>query len=138
MNHTANVRDPGRSSRVRARTGSGQNRTKKPTAGAERLFQLSAVLADVLSFEQQVSEVLQAARDAVGIDRIVVWAVAPEGERLVCVATSGLSKAEASSLAKQAQIALAESGAMGKAYRSKTPLLVSKQNPLPPKLRLRP
>ena len=72
MNHTANVRVPGQPSRARVRNGTGQGRTKRSTAAPGRLFQLSSVMADALPFEQQVDEVLQAARDAVGVDRIFV------------------------------------------------------------------
>src|SRR5215467_468215 len=98
MNHTANVKGVSQPSRARTRNGAGQSKTKKSALGAERLFQLSAVMADALPFEQQVEEVLQAARDAVCIDRIVVWAIAPAGDLLVCVAASGLSRTEARSL----------------------------------------
>ena len=114
-----------------------RGKLKKRSAGIERLLQAFAALQEALPFEQQLAYVLEAAREEVGLDRLVVWVAAPEGDRLLHVAGSGLSEEDRLSLGERMEIPLAMAGAMGKVCRAKMPLVVDKAHPLPPKLRLK-
>ena len=124
--------------RGRARVEIERDALTKPTAGIERFLRASAALQEALPLEQQVAQVLEAAREAVGVDRAIVWAIAPEADRLVHVAASGLSKTDRVSLGQRIEIPLAQAGAMGRAFRGKMSIIVDETHPLPPKLRLKP
>ncbi len=123
-------------SRVRAETE--RDEVNTPPASAERFLQACAVLQQTLPLEQQVAHVLEATRDAVGVDRLCVWAVAPEADRLIHVASSGLSEPDRLSLSERVEISLAEAGAMATVYRDKLSLIVDEAHPLPRKSRLKP
>ena len=41
------------------------------------------------SLEEQLVQIMDGAREAVGVDRLHLWALAPEGDRLLYVAGSG-------------------------------------------------
>jgi GAF domain-containing protein len=82
--------------------------------------------------------VLEAAREVVAVDRLLVWAVAPEADRLVHVTSSGLSKEDRRSLGERLEIPLAQAGSMARAYREKMSLVVDEAHPLPGKFRLKP
>jgi len=122
----------------RARAETDRDALEQPIAGIERFLRASAALQEALPLEQQVAQVLEAAREAVGVDRVIVWAIAPEGDRLVHVAASGLSKTDRGSLGQRLEIPLAQAGTMAKAYRNKTSIVVDETHPLPSRLRLKP
>ena len=122
----------------RAQAERARRKIEKPGAGIERFLQASAALQEGLPFEQQVAQVLEAAREVLDVDRVHVWAVVPEADRLIHVASSGLSEDDKQSLGKRMEIPLAEAGAMAKAYRGKLALVVDETHPLPPKSRLKP
>jgi signal transduction histidine kinase len=81
--------------------------------------------------------ILETAREEVGLDRLMVWAAAPERDRLIHVAGSGVSEEDRLSLGERVEIPLSEAGAMAKVYRDKLPVVVDKAHELPPKWRLK-
>ena len=50
------------------------------------------------SLEERLVLIMDGARAAVGVDRLHLWALAPEGDRLLYVAGSGLSAEDRRSL----------------------------------------
>jgi GAF domain-containing protein/CheY-like chemotaxis protein len=122
----------------RARAESKRDELAKPTAGVERFVRASAAAQETLPLDQQLALVLEAAREAVGVDRVMVWAIAPEADRLIHVANSGLSEEDRLPLGERLEIPLAEAGAMAKAFLGKTWIAVDETHPLPPKVRLKP
>jgi GAF domain-containing protein len=95
-------------------------------------------LQDTFSFEQQIVQVLDAAREVLAVDRVHIWAVAPQGDQLIHVASSGLSESDRQSLGRGMEIPVAEAGAMARAYRGKLSFVVDETHPLPLKSRLKP
>jgi signal transduction histidine kinase/CheY-like chemotaxis protein len=75
--------------------------------------------------EQRLLQIMEAAREIAGVDRLHLWALSPEGNRLLYVVGSGLLEQDRHSLRKRPEIQLAEAGAMAKSLREKTALLVS-------------
>src|SRR6516164_3898624 len=84
---------------TRARVAGERGNIKEPSVGIERFLRLSADLQHSLSLEQQLTCVLEAAREDVGLDRLHIWAAAPEGDRLIHIAESGASREDGLSLA---------------------------------------
>src|SRR5262245_16376373 len=123
---------------TRAPVASERGKLKRPAGGVEKLLQAFAGLQEALPFEQQLAHVLETAREEIGLDRLVLWATAPEGDRLLHVAGSGVSDGDRLSLGDRMEIPLTIAGAMGKVCREKMPLVVDKAHPLPLKLRLKP
>jgi signal transduction histidine kinase len=103
----------------------------------EQLYRLSTAIQEPLSLKEQLTRVLEAAREVVSIDRFYIWAVTPEGDKLAALAGAGFSGEELKEVLG-AEIPLVEAGAMSKAYREGTPLVFNEQNPLPAELRLKP
>ncbi|TMI77480.1 MAG: GAF domain-containing protein [Bacillati bacterium ANGP1] len=103
----------------------------------EQLYRLSSTVQEPLSLKEQLTRVLETARQVVEIDRFYIWAVTPDDERLVSLATAGFSEEEVKPLLG-VEIPLADAGAMYKAYRERVSLFFNEQNPLPPDLRLKP
>jgi GAF domain-containing protein/CheY-like chemotaxis protein len=103
----------------------------------EQLYQLSTALQEPLSLGEQLTRVLDAARQVVRLDRLHVWTLTPEGDSLALTAGAGLTAADWQPL-ENLTIPLGEAGALAAAYRERTPLIFTDQNPLPPELRLRP
>ncbi len=103
----------------------------------EQLYRLSSAVQEPLSLKEQLTRVLESARQVVEIDRFYIWVVTPDDVRLVSLATAGFSEEEVKPLLG-VEIPLAEAGAMYKAYRERVPLLFDEQNPLPSELRLKP
>ena len=122
----------------RARANDERRLIEKPRARIERFLHASAALQEALPFEKQVSQVLKAAREVLDVDRVHVWAVAPEADRLIHVASSGLSEDDKRSLGERMEIPLAEAGAMAKACHGKLSLVIDETHPLPPKSQLKP
>jgi signal transduction histidine kinase len=113
-----------------------QIRLENLSRNMDQLYRLSTAMQEPLSLAEQLSRVLEAARQVVLIDRFYVWGVTPDGERLVNLAGAGFSEEELHEVGV-VEIPLAEAGALGKAYRERMPLVFHDQNPLPPELRLR-
>jgi signal transduction histidine kinase len=101
------------------------------------LYRLSSDVQEPLSLREQLHRVLEGAIALGFLDRIYVWAVSAEADRLVNLAGAGFAADEAAEL-EGAEIPLTEAGAMYKAYREGVPLLYNPEQPLPPELRLRP
>jgi hypothetical protein len=117
----------------RARTASERDAIKMPSAGIDRLLQVSAVLQNELPLEQQIQHVLEAARDDVGLDRLHVWAASPQGDHLIHAGGSGVSAEDRHSLGERMTIPLAKAGAMAEVYRGKLPVVVNEAHPLTPR-----
>ncbi|MGH8694272.1 MAG: GAF domain-containing protein, partial [Burkholderiales bacterium] len=101
----------------------------------ERVVQLSDARQAPLSLEEQFARELEAAREAVAVDRLHLWAIAPEGDRLLYVTGSGLSEEDRHSLSERPELSLADGGAMAKAVREKAALLVEGSESRLPRLR---
>jgi signal transduction histidine kinase len=102
----------------------------------EQLYKLSTAMQEPLSLREQLTRVLEAARQVVTIDRFYVWAVSADGSRVVNVTGAGFTEDESKDF-EGIEIPLIEAGAMAKAYRESVSLVFNEQNPLPPELRLR-
>jgi signal transduction histidine kinase len=100
----------------------------------QQLYGLSTAMQEPLSLEEQLSRVLEAARQVLRIDRFYVWALSPESDRLTALAGAGLPAQELAGT----EIPLRQAGAMYEAYRTGVPQVFDAQHPLPPELRLRP
>jgi signal transduction histidine kinase/CheY-like chemotaxis protein len=102
-----------------------------------QLYRLSTSMQEPLSLQEQLTRVLEGARQVVVIDRFYIWAVVPEAQKLRALAGAGFSEDESKGF-EGAEIPLAEAGAMEKAYREGVALVFNAANPLPPELRLKP
>ena len=102
-----------------------------------QLYRLSTAMQAPLSLREQLTRVLEAARQVVAIDRFYIWAVLPGGERLAALVGAGFSEDEWKDF-RGAEIPLTEAGAMYKAYHEGIPLVFNEANPLPHELRLKP
>ncbi len=109
---------------------------EKLSKNLDQLYRLSTAMQEPLTLRDQLARVLEAARQVVAIDRVYIWAVTPDGDRLVNLAGAGFSEEDSKEF-EGASIPLAEAGAMYKAYREGVPLTFDDQNPLPPELHLR-
>ncbi len=92
----------------------------------QQVVKWSDAMHAALSLDEHIAHVLEAAREAVGVDRLHLWAVAPEGDRLLYVASSGLSEADRRSLNKtRPELPLADAGAIARAIQESVALLVN-------------
>ena len=107
------------------------------SAQMQELYRLSTAMQEPLTLREQLQRVLEAATRRGIIERVFVWAVSDDGERLVNLAGAGFSEEEWREF-EGAEIPLAEAGAMAKAFREGTSLLFTRDRPLPPELRLKP
>jgi len=107
------------------------------SAQMQELYRLSTAMQEPLTLREQLQRVLEAATRRGIIERVFVWAVTDDGERLVNLAGAGFSEEEWRDF-EGAEIPLAEAGAMAKAFREGTSLLFTRDHPLPPELRLKP
>jgi len=103
----------------------------------EQLYRLSTSMQEPLSLSEQLTRVLDAARQLGIIDRMYVWAVSPDAEKLVNLAGAGFAEDEWKDF-EGAEIPLVEAGAMYKAFQEGTPFVFNEANPVPPELYLRP
>jgi signal transduction histidine kinase/CheY-like chemotaxis protein len=103
----------------------------------EQLYRLSTALQEPLSLGEQLTRVLDAARQVVRLDRLHVWTLTPEADGLTLGAGAGLTTEEWQPI-ENLTIPLHEAGPLAAAYRDRAPMLFTDQNPLPPELRLRP
>ncbi|HEV8306837.1 MAG TPA: HAMP domain-containing protein [Methylomirabilota bacterium] len=56
----------------------------------EQLYRLSTAMQEALSLKDQLTRVLEAARQVVAVDRFFIWAITPDGHKLVALVTAGL------------------------------------------------
>jgi signal transduction histidine kinase len=103
----------------------------------EQLYRLSTAMQEPLSLKDQLARVLEAARQVVRIDRVYIWVISPEGDRVAALVGAGFSDAEREEFVG-VEIPLAEAGAMGLAYRTAIPLAFDREHPVPPELHLKP
>jgi two-component system, NtrC family, sensor kinase len=103
----------------------------------EQLYRLSTTLQEPLSLKEQLRRVLEEATRMGLLDRIYVWAMSPEGDRLVNLAGAGFAEDEWKDF-EDFEIPLVEAGAMYKAFREGRPLLFDDDKPLSPDLYLKP
>jgi signal transduction histidine kinase/putative methionine-R-sulfoxide reductase with GAF domain len=103
----------------------------------EQLYRLSTAMQEPLSLKEQLSRVLETATRIGLLDRIYVWAVSPEGDKLVNLAGAGFAEDESKQFEGFA-IPLVEAGAMYRSWRERRPLLFDDENPLPRDLYLKP
>ena len=101
----------------------------------EQLYRLSTAMQEPLSLKEQLGRVLETATRLGLLDRIYVWALSPDGERLVNLAGAGFDAEEARAF-ESFEIPLVEAGAMYQAFRDGVPLLFDGDRPLPRELYL--
>ena len=89
-----------------------------------QIFQLSAAIRETLPLGDQLAHVLDAARQVIAVDRLHLWALSPGGDRLVYVTGSGLLDEDRRSLREGTELRIAQAGAMGRAVRDKTAVIV--------------
>ena len=95
----------------------------------EQVVRLSDAMRDEVSLDEQLAHVLDAARETVAVDRLHLWALAPEGDRLLYVTGSGLSEEDQRALGKRPELRLGNGDAMARAIRQKVALLVNGRAP---------
>lgn len=103
----------------------------------QQLYRLSTAMQAPLSLRDQLTRVLEAAREVVAIDRFSIGVVDPAGDRLAALAGAGFSAEEWRDFL-DVEIPMAEAGAMAAAYREGRPLVFDAERPVPPAWRLRP
>jgi signal transduction histidine kinase/putative methionine-R-sulfoxide reductase with GAF domain len=103
----------------------------------EQLSRLSTTLQEPLSLAEQLTQVLDAARQVVGLDRLYIWTLNPAGDGLGVSAQAGFDSGDWQDLVG-VSIPMAEAGALTSVCRSGEPLLFSEARPLPDEYRLRP
>jgi signal transduction histidine kinase/putative methionine-R-sulfoxide reductase with GAF domain/HAMP domain-containing protein len=103
----------------------------------EQLARLSTALQEPLSLSEQLTRVLDAARQVVGLDHLYIWTPTPAADGFMVSAGAGLSEGDWRDLVG-VTIPRGEAGALAAVYRDGEPLLFSEAQPLPEKFRLRP
>ena len=103
----------------------------------EQLYRLSTALQEPLSLTEQLTRVLDAARQVVGLDRIYTWTLNPKADGLMVTAQAGFEEREWQDLAG-VTIPIGEAGALAAVCREGAPLLFTGEDPLPAEYRLRP
>ena len=103
----------------------------------EQLYRLSTAMQEPLSLKEQLGRVLETATRIGLLDRIYVWAVSPEGDKLINLAGAGFAEDEAKQF-EGFTIPFVEAGAMYRSWRERRPLLFDDENPLPRDLYLKP
>jgi GAF domain-containing protein len=101
------------------------------------LYRLSTAMQEPLSLKEQLNRVLESARQVIGIDRFLIWAVPPDQEVLTVLAGAGFPDEEWEEV-KDLQIPLVDAPVLARAYRESVSLIFDEQNPIPPDLRMRP
>jgi signal transduction histidine kinase/CheY-like chemotaxis protein len=103
----------------------------------QQLYRLSTALQEPLSLREQITRVLDAARDVVVVDRICIWVVEPGGRSFRALAGAGVSEAEWARIA-EVDIPVEDAGAMRRTFETGLPLIVEEHEAVPSELRLRP
>jgi signal transduction histidine kinase/putative methionine-R-sulfoxide reductase with GAF domain/HAMP domain-containing protein len=101
----------------------------------EQLSRLSTALQEPLSLSEQLTRVLDAARQVVGLDHLYIWTPSPAADGFMVSAGAGLSDGDWRDLVG-VTIPLGEAGALAAVYRDGEPLLFSEAHPVPEKYRL--
>jgi signal transduction histidine kinase len=102
----------------------------------EQLSRLSTALQEPLSLTEQLTRVLDAARQVVGLDRIYIWTLSPTDDGLMVTAQAGFEERDWHDLAG-VTVPIGEAGALAAVCREGAPLLFTEGNPLPAEYRLR-
>jgi GAF domain-containing protein/HAMP domain-containing protein len=103
----------------------------------EQLSRLSTALQEPLSLSEQLTRVLEAARQVVGLDHLYIWTPNATADGFMVSAGAGLGESDWRGLVG-VTIPLTEAGALAAVYRDGEPLLFSETHPVPEKYRLRP
>ncbi|HTI54404.1 MAG TPA: GAF domain-containing protein [Verrucomicrobiae bacterium] len=103
----------------------------------EQLSRLSTALQEPLSLSEQLTRVLDAARQVVGLDHLYIWTPSPVADGFMVSAGAGLGESDWRDLVG-VTIPRGEAGALEAVYRDGEPLLFSETHPVPEKYRLRP
>ena len=103
----------------------------------EQLSRLSTTLQEPLSLAEQLTQVLDAARQVVGLDRLYIWTLDPARDGLGVSAQAGFEPGDWQDLVG-VTIPIDEAGALTAVCRTGEPLLFSEARPLPDEYRLRP
>ena len=101
----------------------------------EQLSRLSTALQEPLSLSEQLTRVLDAARQVVGLDHLYIWTPSAAADGLMVSAGAGLTESDWREMVG-VTIPLGEAGALAAVYRSGEPLLFNEAHPLPEKYRL--
>ncbi len=101
----------------------------------EQIYRLSTSLQEPLSLAEQLTRVLDAARQVVGLDRLYIWTLSVAGDGLMVSAQAGFGERDWQGLVG-ATIPIDEAGALAVAWRDGERLLFTDSNPLPQKYRL--
>jgi GAF domain-containing protein/CheY-like chemotaxis protein len=101
------------------------------------LYRLSTAMQEPLSLKEQLSRVLESARQVIGIDRFLVWAVPPDQDVLTVLAAAGFPDEDWGEV-KDLQIALGDAPLLARSYRDSVSLIFDEQHPISPDLRMRP
>jgi GAF domain-containing protein/DNA-binding response OmpR family regulator/anti-sigma regulatory factor (Ser/Thr protein kinase) len=99
------------------------------------LYRLSTAMQEPLSLKEQLSRVLESARQVIGMDRFIVWAVPPDREVLTALAGAGVPDGEWEQV-KDLEIPLAGAPLLARSYRESVVLIFDEQHPIPPELRM--
>ena len=102
----------------------------------EQLSRLSTALQEPLSLSEQLTRVLDAARQVVGLDHLYIWTPSPAADGFMVSAGAGLGESDWRDLVG-VTIPVGEAGALAAVFRDGEPLLFSEAHPLPEKYRLR-
>ena len=103
----------------------------------EQLYRLSTALQEPLSLAEQLTRVLDAARQVVGLDRLYIWTLSPAADGLMVSAQAGFGERDWRDLVG-VTIPMDEAGALAAVCRDGEPLLFTETYPLPEEYRLRP
>jgi signal transduction histidine kinase/CheY-like chemotaxis protein len=103
----------------------------------EQLSRLSTAMQEPLSLVDQLTRVLDAARQVVRLDRLYIWTFTPDGDALSIIAQAGFAEGDWTAL-EGVTIPVHAAGAIAAACEQGAPLLYSAQHPLPAELRLAP
>jgi GAF domain-containing protein/CheY-like chemotaxis protein/sensor histidine kinase YesM len=103
----------------------------------EQLYRLSTALQEPLSLGEQLTRVLDAARQVVRLDRLYIWTLTPDQDGLAVTAGAGFTEDDWRPV-DGVTVPLRDAGAIAVACREGTSLLFNEQNPVPIELRLRP
>ena len=102
----------------------------------EQLARLSTALQEPLSLTEQLTRVLDAARQVVGLDHLYIWTPSPGGNGLTISAGAGLTESDHKPLVG-VTIPFGEAGALAAVYDDGEPRVFDEANPVPERYRLR-
>src|SRR5262249_46635638 len=86
------------------------------------LYRLSTAMQEPLSLKEQLNRVLESARQVIGIDRFLVWAVPADREVLTILAAAGFPDQEWEEV-KDLEMPLADVPVLAKSYRESVVLI---------------